>query len=189
MGFGSEHLDEQAQAQAMKQKTLVQQAAAPTGSSATGSAGTGAANGQNATNTPTSDPIEGMLIDPIKAVVEDVADTLGITDFLKWIGVIQPTEEERAKAETSLRRYQQLNSEQQQYARERFEQEQQRKKAEEEARQQAAEQEQAAANQGLAVPTGTQHGFQGMGGQSNKQQTQTMLQQQRQSFNSTASAN
>lgn len=189
MGFGGEQLDEQALQQAMSQKTLAQQGANP-GVAPTSTSGLTGAAGDTAQAEPAStDIVEGIVLEPIKQVVTDVLDATGLPEWLQWLGITQQTPEQEAHKRQCLQRYQALNEQQQAVAKQEFEARMQKKQQEEEERQQRAAAEQAERSQQLAVPQGKKDGAEGMGGKSRKQQATHMVQQQRQSFNSTMSAN
>lgn len=189
MGFGSEHLDEQAMQQAMGQKSLAQQGAAPSNAPTPQSQNVPTPD-TDSSEKASSDIVEGMLLEPLKQVAEDVSEAIGLNRLLSFLGLRQESPEENDKKRQLWQRYQQLDQEQQAYAKQRYEQELQKKQQEEEEHQQQVAAEQAQKDQQVVVPQGTKQGAEGPGGgQSKKQQTAQLMQQQRQSFNSTMSAN
>ncbi|MEX0895555.1 MAG: hypothetical protein WDZ94_01290 [Patescibacteria group bacterium] len=193
MGFGSEHLDEQAMQQAVSQKALSQQgASASTTASAAQNVPTnlndlsGSSEAEQ-NESASEDIVDGILIKPVEQVVKDVGQAIGLPEWLQWLGVTTETPEEAEKKKVVWQRYQALDQEQQAYAKQRFEAEMQKRQQDEEEQQQRAAAE--ATEQQFAVPQGKKDGAEGLGSKSKKQQASHMVQQQRQSFNSTMSAN
>lgn len=149
---------------------------------------TPASQSQQAQQTPSTDIVEGILVEPLAAVAEDVWRALVPESVRRFLG-FTPDPETQARQQQALQRYQRLNAEQQQYAQTRAQELLERREAEEQQQKERRAAEQAAAQQSLAVPTGKKDGPEGMGGKSRSQQATQMVSQMRNSFNNPGSAN
>lgn len=194
MGQFNEHMDEQAMMQAMKQKTLAQQAATQTGPVPTLTSSAGSSNTvpfPNANQTEPSAVTDTSLFDavvtrPLGDIAETFVEALGLEGVL---GLIKgaDTPEEKMKRQKMMQRYNQLTEEEQAVARakyqERMKQEQIRKQEEEQRKQMEAQQKE----QSVVMPSSPQKGPDAGGG-SRKQKAVTKLQNDRKTLGGPQSA-
>lgn len=168
MGMPSEHLDEAAMQQMMKQQALGQQQAQSSKPKPQHSAFGPLSLG------------EELIVQPIKEI---------LAGFLSIFGM-QPAEQDpelAAKQQQMHQRYEQLNQEQQQEVQNRYKAEMQRKQEmEEEAQRKRQQQEQQ--SQQIVMPASPQKGPKGPGG-SKKQKATQQLQQSRQGLSGPSSVN
>lgn len=193
--FNEEHMEQQAMQQAVQQKSAQQQGA-QTGVSA----GAQPQNAQQAiqqmakqgAGAQPAPPREFTgLKDEIKYAKDDVSSE--IKAFFKlntWLG-IKPAEkdqQELAKQKQVHQRFQRLDQEQQQVAKQMYQEELQRKKAEEEEKERKQQMQEQQKHQDLPMPTSTKKGPVGPGG-SKKQKAVQKLQSSRQQLSGPSSAN
>lgn len=171
MGQFGEHLDEAAMMKAMQTKGQHQQQA-------------------SASNVPTPPSAQQKTAPPreMGSLVEELfqrpfQDFIGglksLGDLDMWLG-IEPTpeqEQERARKEIILKRFNQLNDEQQAIAKQRCQEDLQRKQAEEEEKERRKQQEAQAQQQSLNIPHKAANGP--VGPASAKQKASTQLQSDR----------
>lgn len=130
----------------------------------------------------------GTPVQEAQMVGEDVAQGLLqlLPDFLQDLFHVKPTDtpEEAAKKKQMLQRYNQLNAEQQQFVQKKYQEEQAKKKQEEEEATKKKQEEQRKAQENeLPVPQGKKTGD-WMAGKSQKQNTLTKMQNDRQKLSS-----
>lgn len=187
--FG-ESLDENALQQAVSQKQLGQQQAVASGSPQ------GAPTGATplSPTAPAAPPREiGSFVEELikRPAVDIVKGLLSLADFSSALGITPPetkSPEEKARVQATHRRYQQLNQEQQAYARKKYQEELQKKKLEQEQEEQRKQQQRQQAAQEVVMPSSPQNGPIGPSG-SGKQRAITKLQHDRKTLGGPASAN
>lgn len=187
LGQFGEHLDEQALQQAAQQKALAQQ----------GSSAGPAPLAQNTSNdaVPENPPqggvdiFDAVITAPVEAVGKTLISLFGLDELLGIDTTAPQTPEERAKKQAMLRRYNQLDEQQQAVARDLYQQRLRREQQlqyEEERKRQLEAQKDDAPLQAQGKP---QSGPQGPGGQrSKKQQMLSKLQQDRKTLSGPQSA-
>lgn len=155
MGQFNDHLDEQAMQQAMKQKTLGQQAANQTGPIQNSSQQTDPQ--QPPPEAGSTSMFDTVVSKPVQDLAKTILEALHL-DKLLGLGGSSSTPEEKAKKQAMMRRYNQLDEEQQAVARKKYQERLQREKMlqeEEERRKQAEEQKKQASVQ---MPSSPQKG-------------------------------
>lgn len=190
MGQFGEHLDENATQQAVTQKQLGQQQAVGAGSPQGVPTGT---NPLSPTAPPPPPREMGTIVQELitRPTVDITKGLLSLFDFSAALGMSPPetkSPEEKVRLQATHRRYQQLNQEQQAFARQKYQEEMQKKKLLQEEEERQKQQKRQLASQQVVLPSSPQNGPIGPAG-SSKQRAVTKLQTDRQMLGGPASAN
>lgn len=178
MGSFGEHLDENAMQQAVQQKALAQQSSSQT------TTPTPQSNAHQHASPPreVGSLTEELFTRPAEDLYQGVRS---IFDLNAWLGLDQKTpeqEQERARKEMILKRFNQLTEEQQAVARQMYEERLQRQRAEESEKEQKKQLEAQQEQQAVMAPSSPQKGPIGPG-MSGKQKATAQLQWDRQRLN------
>lgn len=188
LGQFGEGFDESVANQAMQQKALGQQQVAPAGAAA-------AAAGQQAkSQQPQARPPrelgslqDELLVRPSKDIWQETKQFFSLNT---WLGINPNTEDPQKKQRLSAthKRYQQLDQEQQAYARKKYQEEMKKKQAEEQEKEHKKKLQEQQKAQDLPMPSSPKKGPIGPG-MSGKQKVAAQLQHDRQTLSTPSGSN
>ncbi|MCA9370087.1 MAG: hypothetical protein H6774_02740 [Pseudomonadales bacterium] len=187
MGSFGEHMDENAMTQAMGQKQLSQLGAHP----ATAMQGVANQKAQQQQQKPPRSVgtlKDELITRPVGDFFEELKQFFSLH---AWLGIEPASSKdpaEQARQQQAIKRYQQLNEEQQAYARQKYQAELQKKKQEEEENMQKKQAEEQRKRDSIQMPSSPKKGPVGPAG-SKKQKAAQKLHQDRKQLSGPGSAN